>query len=491
MYFAYFAMFCVAVAYGILVALTDWLRLIFFAPILPIIGIFLDYRIGVVLLMILMPLSMFLPQFHGFNIITYLSFTTSFSLCAKAYTKKYDINLLPPWVWWAYLLPVTWAAFIGLGHLREVPVYMLLLSNATEMTAYNYLNNYIFKPFLKVLLAWLLACAVVHSKRPERFLPVFVISATLPSLAIVIFVLKSGASMSAIARRGFLSEMGGMHANEFGMMLVMVFGPLLFLIPALRSLWAKFATLIALSCVLGGVMITFSRGAYVAVLIILVAFFLTRENKALSLAMAAGALLLGALAIPGEVIERATLGLESSRHSSNKEDKLTAGRVEGWYILFPEVLKNPVIGNGLESTFWSNGVKYGWYFADHPHSVYLRILMDTGIVGFVLVLYFYWRLFQFLYHAPGAPPLFRAFFHGMAASLSGFLVDGFTNGSFAPRPEHTYLWMIFGISLGLARLAKAENMAHDGKSQLELPRRGTALDITGNNEGALNRSLAS
>lgn len=150
----------------------------------------------------------------------------------------------------------------------------------------------------------------------------------------------------------------------------------------------------------------------------------------------------------------------------NLSDPLTAGRVAVWERLLPEVKKSPVWGRGVASTAWSDLVRSGVYRASHPHNMYLALLLDLGIVGFVLVAYWYRLLMQKqlqLQRDPGLSPVMRQFFAGSLAALVGVLVMNVTNGNYVPRPEYTFHWFSIGMVFALWSVTRDPALAKAAK----------------------------
>jgi len=439
----------VAALFGGLVAL------VLFVPILPMIFLLRDYRIGVVCLMLILPFirSPLLPQAPGFNIYTYLLAATFFAfLVQRAFQKKNPIITPPRIFLGTYLLPVSIALLLALPNLSQASIYASLLENADKFQLGNFVVSRFIKPIGIAVTAFLLANAVRESYRPERFLIPFAISATLPAVAVIVVALISGVSLDQLqGNRMFLSGLG-FHANELGLMLLLASGPLLFMAFRLHDSWLKAICLAIFVLVTSALVLTFSRGAFVGFLVVVAAFLVSRRQfhvLMVGVAVAAAALLFA----PDAIKTRLSAGLDESSSShilGNMNDKLTAGRVASWQLLSPDVLKSPLWGRGLGSTAWTDAVKQGRYTASHPHNLYLEILLDTGIAGFVCIVFFYWRvmgLFRGLAKAPRLPPSMQGFFAGAAASFAGVLVMGVTNGHYMPDAEQTFFWLALGMAL--------------------------------------------
>lgn len=427
---------------------------VLFVPILPMIFLLRDYRIGVVCLMLILPFirSPLLPQAPGFNIYTYLLAATFFAFLAqRAFQKKNPIVTPPRIFLGTYLLPVCAALLLALPNLAQALRYALTPESADSLQMGNFVVGRFIKPIGIAVAALLLANAVRESRRPERFLIPFAISATLPAVAVIVVAVISGVSLDQLqGNRLFLSGLG-FHANELGLMLLLASGPLLFMTFRLQHSLLKTISLAIFVLVSGALVLTFSRGAFVGFLVVVGAFLVSRRQfhvMMVGVAVVAAALLFA----PDAIKTRLSAGLSESSASyvsGNMNDKLTAGRVASWELLSPDVLKSPLWGRGLGSTAWTNAVKQGRYTASHPHNLYLEILLDVGIAGFVCILFFYWKvmgLFRGLAKAPRLPPSMQGFFAGAAASFGGVLVMGVTNGHYMPAAEQSFFWLALGMA---------------------------------------------
>jgi O-antigen ligase len=334
-----------------------------------------------------------------------------------------------------------------------------------------------------VVFSVLVANALRDSKRPERFIVLVVLAAMIPVTAIVSMVAFVGFDLSYLqSRRGFLSGLG-LHANEFGKLLAFVFGPLLYVSFASkgpRRLFFGLAT-VALLC---GILLTFTRAAYVAVAIVAGVFLLQRKRPGLVIAMAIGITVL-ALVAPSAIIDRITTGVDErsieSARAGSLNDELTAGRVGGYQLLLPEVLRSPLWGRGTGATAWSAPVTSGHYGATHPHNMYLESTLDIGLIGLCLSLYFYYRLLDGMKRLARNPTLsgeMQAFFEGSAAAFISILVLSFAGGHWYPHPEQALMWIAFGITFAYWPWVEAERqrerMAAAEHTGTATPRKRTA-----------------
>lgn len=432
------------------------MALLLFAPLLPVLFVFRDFRIGVVLLVLLLPLQRtpMLPSFTGFNIVNYLAMATMLSLLARTWFQPIRLAPFPAIFWWAYLVPILLAGLHGVLRIDEVPAKSLLLIGTAYATPKAYLAGLVIKPLFLIPAGWMLGTAAINSKRPERMIGVLIAGALLPALAIILFVAYNGFDLGNLAgseSRNTLDALG-MHANDFGMLLGSSFALLLFLLPAVSGGLAIAALLACLGCLLLGLLLTFSRGGFALAAFAVLAFALLQRQPRILFLTALFAMIGLALA-PEAFWDRISIGAGESLDSilsGSRQDMLTAGRVWLWSHLLPEFWKSPLWGSGVGSTAWSELVKSGVVFYNHPHNLYLRILLDVGVLGMALFVLFFTYLFRRLRqaaHAPATPPLFAALARGTMVALACVLVAGVANGQYIADAETSILWLAIGLLL--------------------------------------------
>jgi len=455
-----------AMVIGAAIAILDnKITISLFIPIIPIILMMRDYRIGVVLLTILMPLSgaVFMPDFFltGYLIVAAL---LSFSL--NRISGKQELIGLPKWIWLFYLMPVSLAALNGIPHLGEVPSYMLAAGTFSSVTPVKYIKDLLIYPLLTVIWMWLLMHAVRDSVRPERFIGVLAFAAVLPAALAVIIAATSGISLQYLASgaaesRSYL-EITGLHTNEMGIFLASAFGPLIFSAPNARSVIGRLALWSSLVIVALGLLLTFSRGAFVAACVSMLFFLVRAKGSKLIKWSILLMIILVFAAFGSALLTRISDGWSGSASSFSRASAVTAARTDIWLSLWPEVENHPILGSGLGSTAWSAAAHDTPDFSNHPHNLYLQILLDMGLVGLTLLLVFYWRFAKTLTKAVSEdltnqpPPLISAYLQGAYAALLGYLLEAFSNGFYIPVPENTLLWA--SLALGLAYTIKAKSV---------------------------------
>ncbi|MEN3291722.1 MAG: hypothetical protein V7642_975 [Burkholderiales bacterium] len=441
----------VAGLFGGVVALLALLLILFMAVAIA------DYRAGILVAIVLLPLSAtsLLPRelfgITGFNPLNATLLMATLSVLFMVLFHRGEI-LIPryPRFFWVYLAALALAALHGAFHVSSIPAYYKTLQIVSFDTPAGYVRDIFLKPVLILVTAFMLSIAVRNARRPRIFLVPLLCSGMILPIATIAYLAVAGSSLTMLASseaRGTLSALG-MHANELGLMFNMAFALALFCFPAMPGGFGKWMTGSAITVLVAATVLTFSRGAYLGLLVVLAYFLYTRKRFSI---MLLGLVLVPAtiLLLPQAVVERATMGTRD-----RDVDTITAGRLAGiWRPLLPEVESSPIVGNGLSSILWSQAAQRGAILkVGHPHSAYLGVLLDLGLLGALVIFFFFWhmrRLFSMLTER-STEPIWRAFFSGATACILLLLVQGLTDDRFTPTFPQTFLWLAYGMALGLA-----------------------------------------
>jgi O-antigen ligase len=137
--------------------------------------------------------------------------------------------------------------------------------------------------------------------------------------------------------------------------------------------------------------------------------------------------------------------------SSVDLDTVTAGRTLIWPYVEQKIMEAPILGYGMLAmrrtgltTFLDTSLGEGF---DHPHNAYLEMLLDNGVIGFLLVLPFYavvvWCSLRL--YADSRSPVFIAAGGVTAALVLALLVAGLGSQSFYPREGSVCMWCAIGL----------------------------------------------
>jgi hypothetical protein len=428
---------------------------------LSMVYILLDFRAGVAVTIVLMPLSplaMFPHEMFGLrgaNPLNLVMALTFLSYCAHAALHKWRDPLLPSRLLLWYLLPISIAALVGMQHVGLIPRYFEDHRLIQFNDSLGYLRDMLFKPLFLIVLAVLVALAVRHSERPGRFLYLMILSGWIFCALVALTLVSGGVSLRQLASPGARNALGklGMHANEIGLLINMLYALTLF---SLRDRGPGLArNLLFISAVVFAVcvMMTFSRGGVTGLLLINLVYFW----KHLSLkTIMIGLVVIACIGpfVASAVAERMLTGVEGMDRGA-----VTAGRFDQiWLPLLPTVLAQPLLPHGLFAILWSEPAKMGRMMpVAQTHSAWLAGVLDLGLIGFGFVLAFLLlvrREFLRLARQSGASVALAGTFAGGAMIVPLWFVQGLTDDRFTPVFSQTFFWIALGMLMGCGGLYK-------------------------------------
>lgn len=431
---------------GLTVPVFGWLSVVAFVS-LGLVGVVLfDFRIGVVALMVLYPLSTakMLPSYSGINPLNLALLGTTLSYLLHRFGRRIDYRLVDRKLVLLYLLPFVLSGIYGA--LKAPSLSALLTTGFPPPEPGAFFITWVVKPSLMIIMALLVAAAIRESREPRRFLYPFVAAAVLPAVLVTLYLLLSRVGLSDLVRfRTFLSVLG-LHANQFAVVLNFGIACLVFTALAspgtrFRILLLSFAGFLALALA-----ITFSRGGYLGFSVLLMAyFFYYRRWRNLLVGLVV--LAVGLSLVPQAMVDRVTLGV-----THGARDEMSSGRLEGiWAPLAPKVLESPLVGHGAAYVGRSDLVSSRRMMpVAQAHNAYLDLLLDTGVVGFVMVLAFYMSMFrQHRGLAVTDPdPVLRGFFRGASVGVLGLLLQACFDDRLVPNLPQLLMWIAYGFMLG-------------------------------------------
>jgi O-antigen ligase len=444
--------------WGSAVAVIDVNALYLCVSLIGCVAILIDFRIGVVLLILLMPISRSSVFPHamfgitGLNPVNLLLVGTFGLWLFHGLSDGSIRRFLPRPLLWLYIVPMVIAGAVGYRHYGEIAPGFFMYGLLEFDSPAGYFRDRVIKPLFLVVFALLVGAAVSRSAKPEKFLTPMLIAIWLMGTMTMVFVVRSGIGineLSSALKRDFLTSLIGMHANELGRLYAVTYALLLFTWAEAKGTGLRFSLLASMGMIVGALVLTFSRSAFLAFIIVNLLFVIWRLNARTMLLF--GFLAVGGLFIlPGAVFERMTYGF------GNGLDAISAGRIDSiWLPLLPEFLKHPILGNGLGSILWSDLMREKGGVVvpgvTHPHSAYLQAILDMGIVGLVLICAYFthvWKGFRRLSVDPALSPTMHGFYQGAAAGLLSFLIVGVSDSSFLPKGEQVFLWLAIGMMYG-------------------------------------------
>lgn len=425
-----------------------------------------NYQIGLWLLVLLMvpsaaaifPRELFgITGANPFNAL--LALTLLAFIADRVWRHKAVGGFTYPRLWWAFLIPVIFAGLAGVQHFPEIPPFAFTRQIVHFTSPAGYLRDALIKPLIYVLIAVLLGMACRDGMKSRSVIVAMCLSVWLFGAWVFYYVLSSGMGLGQLAsasNREFLNGVG-MHANELGALAACTLTLMIFAISA-KGHSAPMRALYTLTGCLAGAMlvISFSRGAFVGFAVSLMVFFIM-QRRLKTIFAGLFILMLMLPLLPAELYDRLSTGLGTggSKVLHSADDPLTAGRVAGlWIPLLAEVKEQPWFGNGLLAVAWSAPLRNGTMSLAtlNPHNLYLKLLLEIGAAGFILVMLFFadmWRRFRQAAKNPGEASQEAWVFNGAAAALLGFAAMGMSGGDYLPDPTNCLLWITWGLSLAV------------------------------------------
>ena len=432
-------------------------------------AVLLLHRFGVWWMCLLFPLAqtVLVPRqvmgVTGMNPVNILTAATVASLllawlAAKFGHRAQGLPPIPKPLVWLYVLPIVLAALHGFPSVDRIPEYYRQIHAIAFDDGPSYLRDVFMRPMFLVLFALLVAMVFRDAPNPRVYIVPVLLSA-LGLCGLVAYVLaQSDLNLSVLGStraRGVLSGIG-MHANEISLLLNTALALALFALRGARGFaWLGLAFCAA---VFGStVLLTFSRGGFLGLLVVFVAFMLHANSPRSALAAVALAVAV-AFALPDAVVERASTGVATGDRSA-----ISAGRADAiWPNVIPVVFDSPLLGGGLMSILWSPPARSGVISVAQTHNAYLGLVLDMGLLGFISVMAFFvwaWRQVR----AAGREaddPFYRHFFAGAAVTIPLLFAQGISDDRFTPTATQTLMWFGIGAALGYrARLAHAAKAA--------------------------------
>jgi O-antigen ligase len=449
-----FAMLALALGSGYALALHEMAGLYVALSLVCGVAVLVDFRVGALLLLLMLPTSAsslfprHLMQITGLDPLNLLVLATLGSYAIHRGLQA-TASLAPKPLVWLYIVPIAAAGLIGMGRIDEIPSFFYERAGLTFDTGTKYLLVTVVKPMVMVAVALLIGAAAAQSQKPERFIIPIALSMWLIGLIQIGFVIAEGPSIATLAAadvRGFYSPLGT-HANDLGRLHLFAFALLLFVWAETKRPGMRLFLLLTLGLLGIALLLTFSRAAIAGVIVVGALFLMWKFNaKALSLSIIA--VMLAALFGADALYERMTRGFGEGA------DAVSAGRIEGiWLPLLPELAKSPLWGEGLRSILWSFPmVNEAMLRTGHAHNAYLEALLDMGIIGLALLMAYYvhvWKGFRTLGSSAGLNGELRGVFQGAAAALVAFFATCLAGSSLRPESESAYLWIAIGLMYGL------------------------------------------
>ena len=269
----------------------------------------------------------------------------------------------------------------------------------------------------------------------------------------------TGEDLSERSLKVLVKEVG-YHRVNLAMMLAGAAWAVIAIRPALTRGVTRNLALVASITTAYALALTAGRTGYVTWMLVGLVLSVLRWRKNLLLIPIAALIIVAA--VPGK-LERMTQGFTEESRDTNTAlgtgggqgpdtYTITAGRSIAWPLVVEKIREAPIAGYGRLAMQRTGITAYLLQFGEgfgHPHNAYLEIWLDTGLIGFAVVIAFYGVV---LVHAiklfrDRKDPLYMAM-GGVACSLVlALLVASTGSQTFYPREGSVAMWCAIGLTM--------------------------------------------
>lgn len=320
----------------------------------------------------------------------------------------------------AYLISILWAI---------VDIESYPHTGRVGVTLKSLLIEDLAKPMQLVIAGWMVYIYCRYTKN-KSLIEASILTAAIGWGVMITFYFTQGGGDIYIARDS-VTDSTAMHANSMAALAVYFLTFSMAIKP--KSKFLICLRYLAIACSMLGIVFTFSRIAYLTTVVIFILLLYRLSNKEKVMALFTGVVIV--LVFSVHIIERLSYRLDSG-----DLNQVSAGRIDKlWLPLLTEVQKRPLAGNGRYAILKSEAYKYktwGRISIDSPHSAYIEILIDMGLIGSGLLLYV-----LYTFYVCG-----KQVESGLQYLVVAMLCLSLTGHSFYPYLANYLIWIVYGIS---------------------------------------------
>ncbi|MFC1590524.1 O-antigen ligase family protein [Candidatus Omnitrophota bacterium] len=274
-----------------------------------------------------------------------------------------------------------------------------------------------------------------------------IIMATLIS---VFFASLNSIIIYATAGKTEIRMMGKSYGpNEFAIMLLPFLGIAYYFCLGEKNKVMKNLFIAITASILVALILSFSRGGLIGLFAMLIIVTLKAKNKLKAVVIMTLFVTILLCFLPGQTWDRfQTMKAEGpdADPTGSVQRRISLARI-GWSMF----LDNPIFGVGVGNYYWQCRL-YGPVIPGRPHNMYLEILAEMGIIGFMLFLGIISHTFAILRTVNKKCPHLSRYARGIMLGLGGFLVSAI----FLHAYHEKALWFIVFMSAALGIIAKKE-----------------------------------
>lgn len=202
-------------------------------------------------------------------------------------------------------------------------------------------------------------------------------------------------------------------------------------------------------------MLTFSRGAYLACFVGVFLLAIIKERKIFLLLIPF--LLTWQMIVPGAVRDRVLMTYDSS---DKQLDGSAESRVELWEDGVRFIKENPVIGSGYNTYPYLPHLNMDVNSKElnDPHSYYMKVVIETGFIGllfFLAILSGMFRIGRQLYKR-AKDPMLKGLALGIMPAVAALAIANLFGDRWEYLQDAGFLWALIGCAARGLLLAESE-----------------------------------
>lgn len=228
-----------------------------------------------------------------------------------------------------------------------------------------------------------------------------------------------------------------------------------------RSVLARAGIFLMIATCCYCLLFSFSRGGYLGCLVGMITVGLFKSRWLL---VVAAVLVIGwQTLLPVSVQERIAMTTGDAAEGQ-LFDSSAQSRINLWEDAMTLFKQNPVTGTGFQTygSMWRLG------YAD-THNYYVKVLAETGMVGFILFVILLWKLFRCgtqLYFTTD-DPFWRGLSLGFIALLAGIVIMNLFGDRWSYQQLDGYLWVILGCVISGLNTVHDESASGEAVDEAE------------------------
>lgn len=340
---------------------------------------------------------------------------------------------------------------------RELALMVALLFYFTFTTVFAWVPEMAWgqwEKVCKIIVMTIVATMLIYGRdRIRTLMWTIVISIGFYGVKGFFFVLRSGGT-----ERVQGPENSFLDGNTFiGLAFNMVVPLMILMARDEEKPWLKKSLYAMAALTIVSTIFTFSRGAYLGLVVMLPFIFLTSRKKFVAAFILIPAALLAPVVLPESVFHRA------DKIENYQEDSSANQRLQSWTVAFNLALSRPVTGAGFEFEYTTDQArwlsygseKYTWALehSSAAHSIYFQVLGQHGFIALFLFLTLLFGSLWSLNRTKQRASLrvedkwVGSYASGLQVGLIGYMVSG----AFLSSAYFDLAWLYFALTAILAR----------------------------------------